>query len=421
MLRPATPLALTFLLATVLLLLSCLTTPVVRSLSLAEYDGTRFGVWGYCSGTTCSSIEVGYSIAELDATRDQFSIDEATRHNVSYILIVHPIACLFSFLCFAMALAAHWHSPGHSARFLMASFLMTIPALLAALLAFLIDILLFTPHLSAGTWIVLASVILLLLGSIVSCGMRRTLISRKARRKRIAENAEMSGENYYARQNQKMAISRIDSPPTLSGASGSPFKEEAPVFGSYESANTTIVGAPSSHGQPESAVRGLNHDTSRNQPYTMPPNVGTTRKDQNPHTEPIQNDYYNHDGVAKQEHNRHNRPPQYRNRGGLISPTYAYSQQTAGNIATPPQYGYASASSREPLSNTYNNGNGGRGGGSSSIPTVAPHINSGLPGEINPYQANITDLAQSDPSPPGYRNNGYQSAGQRQPGLYSDR
>lgn len=31
--------------------------------------------------------------------------------------------------------------------------------------------------------------------------MRRTLVSRKARKRRIAENAEMSGENYYNRQN----------------------------------------------------------------------------------------------------------------------------------------------------------------------------------------------------------------------------
>lgn len=35
--------------------------------------------------------------------------------------------------------------------------------------------------------------------------MRRTLVSRKARKRRIAENAEMSGENYYNRQNAAAA------------------------------------------------------------------------------------------------------------------------------------------------------------------------------------------------------------------------
>lgn len=44
--------------------------------------------------------------------------------------------------------------------------------------------------------------------------MRRTLVSRKARKRRIAENAEMSGENYYNRQNATAAAAgRADPKP----------------------------------------------------------------------------------------------------------------------------------------------------------------------------------------------------------------
>ena len=51
-----------------------------------------------------------------------------------------------------------------------------------------------------GSYIVLAATILIAASGIVSCAMRRTLVSRKARKRRIAENAEMNGENFYKRQ-----------------------------------------------------------------------------------------------------------------------------------------------------------------------------------------------------------------------------
>jgi hypothetical protein len=68
-----------------------------------------------------------------------------------------------------------------------------------------VDILLFVPHLGWGGWIVLGATILLVVSGVVTCAMRRTLVSRKARKRRIAENAEMSGENYYNRQNAAAA------------------------------------------------------------------------------------------------------------------------------------------------------------------------------------------------------------------------
>lgn len=70
----------------------------------------------------------------------------------------------------------------------------------AALLSFLIDVLLFAPHMAWGSYLVLAATILIAASGIVSCAMRRTLVSRKARKRRIAENAEMNGENFYNRQ-----------------------------------------------------------------------------------------------------------------------------------------------------------------------------------------------------------------------------
>lgn len=61
MLRPATPLTVLLLISFVLLLLSVISTPVVKSIPIATYKGVNFGVFGYCTTTGCSGIRVGYT------------------------------------------------------------------------------------------------------------------------------------------------------------------------------------------------------------------------------------------------------------------------------------------------------------------------------------------------------------------------
>lgn len=130
--------------------------------------------------------------------------------------------------------------------------ILSFPTLLVTLLAFLVDILLFIPHLQWGGWIVLAAVILITSSSILTCAMRRTLVSRKARKKRIAENPDMNGENFYHpsqntkvmqetpptpisqnTQFQNVAFARAESPPPLDG-----MKNGKPQFAAYDTANS---------------------------------------------------------------------------------------------------------------------------------------------------------------------------------------
>ena len=100
----------------------------------------------------------------------------------------------------------------------------------------------------------LAATILMTAGAIVTCGMRRMLVSRKARKKRIAENAEMNGENFYARQatinppprSPTQVGVRAESPPPLpqngapmvNGAQGS---DKLPAFATFESKNAQSI------------------------------------------------------------------------------------------------------------------------------------------------------------------------------------
>ena len=166
-----------------------------------------------------------------DAQAASFDLPTSTRTTLSAILIIHPIAALFTLVMLILAASAHFHSPSHSPRYLLGIFILSILTLILALLSFLIDVLLFVPHMAWGSYIVLAATILIAASGIVSCAMRRTLVSRKARKRRIAENAEMNGENFYNRQ----ATGPI--PPTVASntlVNGAPGADKLPAFATFE-------------------------------------------------------------------------------------------------------------------------------------------------------------------------------------------
>src|SRR6202000_331819 len=91
------------------------------------------------------------------------------------------------------------------------------------------------PHMAWGTYLVLAATILVALSGLVACAMRRTLVSRKARKKRIAENAEMSGENFYNRQGQesKNGAQTFSVEPTMPVVNGAPGADRLPTFATF--------------------------------------------------------------------------------------------------------------------------------------------------------------------------------------------
>ncbi|KAK2629684.1 hypothetical protein QTJ16_000504 [Diplocarpon rosae] len=233
MLRPATPLTILLFAAFILLLISVLSTPVIKQIPLASFGGVDFGVFGYCQGTKCTSIEIGYDTESLynKEQTDSFDLPTDTRATLSDILIVHPIAALFTLIMFVMAAAAHFHAPSHSPRYLLGIFILSILTLIASLLSFLIDVLLFVPHMAWGSYLVLAATILIAVSGIVSCAMRRTLVSRKARKRRIAENAEMNGENFYNRQGPEP----VPLPPkTTILADSASAVDKVPAFATFE-------------------------------------------------------------------------------------------------------------------------------------------------------------------------------------------
>jgi hypothetical protein len=257
MLRPATPVSALLFAAFGLLMIASLSTPIIKGIPLGSSNGVDYGVFGICKGNDCSAINLGYNTGLLslpipwdlqswlkltkkqdDLTGDaglSFDIPEGIRGSLSSILVVHPVAAVFTLAMLVMAIMAHIHKFSHSSKYLLFLFLLVLVDALLCILAFLTDALLFSPHLAFGTYFVLAAAIVVSICAVMSFFMRRTLVGRKSRQKRIDQNAEMSGENYYNREAQKTVTTPARQPtmPVLSGANGG--ADTLPTFTSYES------------------------------------------------------------------------------------------------------------------------------------------------------------------------------------------
>ena len=61
LLKPATPLTILLLIAFALLLLSVISTPIVKGIPLASFENVDYGVFGYCKSGVCTNIHIGYT------------------------------------------------------------------------------------------------------------------------------------------------------------------------------------------------------------------------------------------------------------------------------------------------------------------------------------------------------------------------
>ncbi|KAF1947311.1 pali-domain-containing protein [Clathrospora elynae] len=395
MLRPATPLSILFFVAFVLLLLSTLSAPIIKAIPLATYKGINFGVLGYCESDNCKGPMIGYNTENLLDENSDFSLPAASRHALSSILIVHPVAALMTLICFGLAVAAHFHSPAHSPRYLFALLIFTFPTLLVSLLAFLVDILLFVPHVGWGGWIVLAATIIIVASGIVTCAMRRTLVSRKARKRRIAENDDMNGQAYYADRANNATVAtdfpKAESPPPMSGdtmSSGNRANDNAAYFDSQKPSPTDDTTPLNQRNPSLKTVSSAGNGSDTMNPPTRGPSGHRQAVDQygNP-IPPMPNDSYMMNAPPRGP------PPPgrggpYRGRGGpprggqFGGPRGGGGYGPRGGMRGPPPPGW--------------NGNGRGGRPPNGVPMQGPPMGRGAP-------------------PPGYNNNNFYGQGMPPP------
>jgi hypothetical protein len=193
--------------ATVLLIITCISAPVVHDLALlkvelgdtpnTDHATVNFGTFGFCidnvnnQGDQCSRSMVGYSPSDVMNAVDntQFSDYAAsTTKGLTKAMILHPIACGINFIGFLLALGAG----------VVGSFLASVVALLAFLLTcviLIIDFVLFSivksnvnddgtgasANYGAAAWTILVAAVCSLVGTIVlffSCCSARMHRSR---------------------------------------------------------------------------------------------------------------------------------------------------------------------------------------------------------------------------------------------------
>jgi hypothetical protein len=299
-----------------------------------------------------------------------------------------------------LAATAHFHSPSHSPRYLLGMFILSILTFILALLCFLVDVLLFIPHMAFGSYLVLAALIIIAISSVVSCAMRRTLVSRKARKRRIEQNAEMNGENFYNRQaTTAPPVTTVTSNPVVSGGTG---VDKLPSFATFEMQKSAADQAsderiplttrtPSDASPNNRAARYGNQSPPRDQygnPIAMPPQGPPGMRSRDPASDPSLNRQYSDPAMGGR-----GRGMPYRGRGGYPPGRGGYGPPPNGRGGYRGGYGPP----------------GGRGGYGPPGPYGRPPMNDGMmAGAMGGMAAGamMRGGGRGGP-PPGYGRGGY--------------
>jgi hypothetical protein len=248
----------------------------------------------------------------------------------------------------------------------------------------------------------------------VTCAMRRTLVSRKARKRRIAENAEMNGDTYYANRNVGGApidnLPKAESPPPLSsetmGSMDSASK--AGGFATFEMQKqpTHDDMTPLNPRNPSVKTNSSNgRDGSDRNPSRGPPNRGRQPVDQygNP-IPPLPTDGY----MMQNQQPRMGPPPP--NRGGPQMYGRGRGGPPRGGYGPPPRGAYGPRGGMRgggpPPPGWNGNGRGMRGPG--PMPGPGPMARGAPPPGYNndPYAQGYAQgpTPRNDQSPYGNRN-----------------
>ncbi|ODQ78757.1 hypothetical protein BABINDRAFT_162445 [Babjeviella inositovora NRRL Y-12698] len=179
--------------------LSVLSAPVTTSIALSNYANKLFGVFGVCLNGVCSKASIGYPTSLVE--EEGFSLPSNARHSVSKLLVVHPISAGFNFLLLAGSVFLLSDRFAASPNFVLVLLVFSFPTFLLTLLSFLVDILVFIPHLDWPGWIIIVSIVFIAVYIALLCFVKRSATTRQYKRPQFTEYLNTSNGELETKSN----------------------------------------------------------------------------------------------------------------------------------------------------------------------------------------------------------------------------
>ncbi|KAK4703856.1 hypothetical protein P7C70_g2354, partial [Phenoliferia sp. Uapishka_3] len=297
--RPVTPVSVSVPILKSIYFLEANVSATVDTISV-DSGTIKMGVWGYCVGSSCSNVTLGYTLGiSTDGLGALISekIPTALVHSLTYVLVLHPIAAGFGGIALICGLLAHIREfaiTGFTTCF--AGFGATI-----GLIAFIFDIIIFslakkriiaaggTASLGNGIWMTLAGFLCLMFSGCFF-GLGRCLIrKRRPEREASEKNRPAPNANYSNTMRQDALGGGYGQGNMYGGNSSSVSKGSLPAFQEY---NGEIIPLNSVHhdddrydeDEPQHAYRD---DSARTEAASLVSGVGMGYGRRTEHGQPI--------------------------------------------------------------------------------------------------------------------------------------
>ncbi|KAI4155752.1 MAG: hypothetical protein LQ340_000772 [Diploschistes diacapsis] len=200
--------------ASICLLVTTISAPVVNSISILRVDthngsSVTFGTFGYCvinsqqGGDYCSGRSIGYRPAQEMGNVEGTGFSEAgadTANGLTNVMVLHPIACGVAFIAFLVSLGAGVIGSLIGAVITFIAWIITLVVLITDLVGFAIvrndvngDGQNSRAYYGSGLWTLVAAFVLLFLGMFI---LLFTCFSARRQKKRERQAAAEPKNDY---------------------------------------------------------------------------------------------------------------------------------------------------------------------------------------------------------------------------------
>ncbi|CCF59978.1 hypothetical protein KAFR_0I01980 [Kazachstania africana CBS 2517] len=148
-----------------LLIICCITAPVFKQIGLSKYDGITYGVFGYCEDDSCSKASASYNPYALSDDTASWKMNSNARKALGHILIIMPVAAGLNFFAFlstsiTLIVSILQNYGNISAIMFIINLIFDLLGFLSSALMCIVSFLLFYPHTTWCTWILIPAAVL---------------------------------------------------------------------------------------------------------------------------------------------------------------------------------------------------------------------------------------------------------------------